>query len=151
MRYLERVSINIYKIAFSRQLEKFRGGSIESVLRRAMSLIDEETKRDIKEFIRDHQSGTGAFVDKAGRSDLYYTLFGYLTASALDMKEIMPVLKSYIENEIQNNKLSGVNLYCAAVICPGLCDNQKYIDFLRDSVRNNLEEYLQNKGAYGAF
>jgi hypothetical protein len=71
---------------------------------------------EIRSFIRKKLTPQGAFADRAGKSDLYYSLFGYYIAKAFSVTEAFDPLKNYIKEKINDNDLSGVNLYCGAIL-----------------------------------
>lgn len=53
-------------------------------LQHAVTLLDEQGRDEVLQFILNNQHSDGGFCDRGGRSDLYYSLFGLLILKALD-------------------------------------------------------------------
>ena len=87
----------LYKLAASRTLKKIQAKSIESVLKNSISMLDPDMVNEIRFFIIDKQTPEGGFSDRAGKCDIYYSLFGYLVAEALNIKEVNETLKKYVK------------------------------------------------------
>jgi prenyltransferase beta subunit len=49
-----------------------------SQLRNALDLLDQEGQQEVFQFLKSQQQEDGGFIDRGGRSDLYYSLFGML-------------------------------------------------------------------------
>ena len=56
-----------------------------SLLRNAQDLLDEEGQQEVFQFLKSQQHEDGGFMDRGGRSDLYYSLFGMLLLRAWGM------------------------------------------------------------------
>jgi hypothetical protein len=116
MKFWVRLSKSIFKLAALPLLIKIRPKSIESVLKKSISLLNDEMVDEIRSFIREKLAPEGGFADRAGKSDLYYSLFGYYIAEAFSVTEAIDPLKNYIKNKVTDSNLSGVNLYCGAIL-----------------------------------
>lgn len=57
---------------------------IIELLARAFSLLDEEGRAEVINFVMVEQNPDGGFKDRAGRSDLYYSLFGMMILRAAE-------------------------------------------------------------------
>src|SRR4030065_181221 len=101
MRFWERFSKIIYKTIALKYLQKFQDYPLETVLRHSSDILDADTINEVKSYVIDQQTVSGAFADKAGRGDLYYTLFGCFVAEALGITEILPGLKRYVREMVQ--------------------------------------------------
>lgn len=116
-------------------LHTFEERSPESTLTRSLNLLNDESIDSLKIFVIGRQTASGGFSDRAGRADLYYSLFGLFVSEALGMKEVMPGLRRYVESEILRGNIGGVHLHCAAILSSKLnCDNYNrsyFIDKLR--------------------
>lgn len=53
-----------------------------ALLRNALSLLDEQGRDEVLQFLVSQQNEDGGFIDRGGRSDLYYSLFGGLMLRA---------------------------------------------------------------------
>jgi hypothetical protein len=116
MRFWGIFSKTIFKFAARKPLRKIRDKSIESVLKNSISMIDHQTLAEIKMFVINRQTSAGGFADKVGNIDLYYSLFGYYIAEALEIHEVMPLFREYIKGVVQNDNLTGVYLKCAIIL-----------------------------------
>jgi len=56
-----------------------------SLLRNALDLLDQEGQQEVFQFLKSQQNDDGGFIDRGGRSDLYYSLFGMLLLEAWGM------------------------------------------------------------------
>jgi prenyltransferase beta subunit len=116
MKFLEIFSKNIFKLFAGRFLSRLSENSLEATLARSLRMLDAQTIDEIKNYIKGQQTKEGGFADKAGNSDLYYTLFGCLVAEAFEIDEVKPALKAYLKNIIATKELSGIYLKCALII-----------------------------------
>ena len=55
-----------------------------SLLRNALDLLDEQGQNEVFQFLKSQQNEDGGFMDRGGRSDLYYSLFGELMIKAME-------------------------------------------------------------------
>lgn len=116
MKLWERFLRIIYRVAAKPYLKKYNDKSLESVLQKSLLLLDDSVTNEIKIKVKQWVSADGGFTDRGGKSDLYYSLFGYFTAEALSLNEIFPKLKDFVNAKIDDPSLSGVNLRCAAIL-----------------------------------
>lgn len=116
MKFWVRFSRNIFKLAALPLLKKIRPKSIESILKKSIYLLNDEMVEEIRSFISQNQLAQGGFSNRAGKNDLYYSLFGYYLAEALDVTEVFSPLKNFVEENVTKNNLTGVNLYCGAIL-----------------------------------
>lgn len=61
------------------------------LLQNAVSLLDEQGKEEVRQFILNNQNNDGGFCDRGGASDLYYSLFGLLILKAVEETGHPPV------------------------------------------------------------
>jgi len=116
MKFWVRFSRNIFKLAAFPLLNKIRPKSIESVLIKSINLLNDEMVEEIRSFIKEKYTSQGGFADRAGKSDLYYSLFGYFLAEAFSVSEVFLPLKNYVNEKVTDKNLTGVNLYCDAIL-----------------------------------
>jgi len=62
-------------------------------------LLDEKSQQEIMDFISTQQHQNGAFTDRAGKPDLYYSLFGAWMSTALKLEVQQKRLADYIEKK----------------------------------------------------
>jgi hypothetical protein len=79
-------------------------------------MLDPETLEEMKAFVRGQQTASGGFVDRGGKCDLYYSLFGLFVSEALGMHEVVPSLKRYIREVSQTGQLEGIHWHCAVIL-----------------------------------
>jgi hypothetical protein len=141
MRYLEIPSKIIFRFVAGKTLKKIQKNSLENTLKNSLKMIDPSIISELKDFVRKRQTPSGGFSDKGGNADVYYTLFGCFVAEALEIKDVMPSLKKYVIEIIDNGKLTGVNQLCAIILFNKLCGNRK---LLLNSDRKTDPGLLQN-------
>lgn len=107
---------NIFKRFAGESIRRLSENSIEATLARSVKMLDPGTVNEIKNYIKNQQTTTGGFTDRGSKSDLYYSLFGFYLAEALEVDEIKPALKGYLYTAINTEDLSGINLKCALIL-----------------------------------
>lgn len=60
-------------------------------------MLDETARNEVQRFVESCQRPDGAFTDRGGNTDFYYSLFGVLIASALDLKDLTEKHKNFIQ------------------------------------------------------
>ena len=60
-------------------------------------MLDEKSQQEVTDFISHQQHQNGAFTDRAGNPDLYYSLFGAWMSTALKLKVQQKRLADYIK------------------------------------------------------
>jgi prenyltransferase beta subunit len=129
------------------------------VARLAPKLLGESTEL-VARFIRSQQNDDGGFKDRAGKSDLYYTVFGLDALTALQQELPLDRVAEFAEN-FNPHELDFVHL-CALIRCLTISRVK-----LQGNARGTLEECVMkfrakdggfsqtpngNRGtAYGAF
>ena len=151
MRSLERHSANIFNLFLRPYLRKFETQSPAVVLRKSLALLDPGTINDIKKFVADRQHPSGGFTDRAGKADLYYSLFGFYLAQALEMNDILQGTGEFVRNETGKSMPTGVNLKCAAILANELTDDKKLIRKLLKNIHREFKEHNAKQAEYGAF
>jgi len=151
MKFWEKPLKIIFKIVARKSIRIFQSTSIEQVLKKSLQMLDEQTIAELKAFtIRQHTS-QGGFADRAGNCDLYYSLFGYYIAEALNMQEVIPSLKEYVKNVVHTGNLIGVHLHAAAILYAKLFDETTLPKGLRLKIHNNLLHPDNKQGTYSVF
>ena len=118
----------------------------ESLLNAANTLSDEALAR-VKAFVQKQKHYHGGFMDRAGKSDLYYTVFGYTLSLVLDIKPDVKREKEYLQS-IDNKKLDFVHLICflRSEFLLKLIKLQQLANFdLRKDLKNGFIENLTIK------
>lgn len=151
MRSLEKLSANIFRSLTGRNALIFGQLSPEAVLKRSLGMLDTNASGDLKKYIGSRMHPSGGFKDRAGKPDLYYTLFGTFLAEALEMKDILITTRQYVENEIRIREPEGVHLYCASILASKLSAGRRLKSALKKRIRTNLDNGLVKQPAYGMF
>jgi prenyltransferase beta subunit len=151
MKFWEKFSKNIYKLAALPQINKVRPKLIESVLAKSLSMLDSEHVEEIRTFILNKQTSVGGFSDRVGRCDLYYTLFGYYIAESLSVTQVMEPLKKYVATTVSLNNLSGVYLYCGAILYAKLIGINSTTEKLRKQIVTDLTQKDLKQREYSEF
>lgn len=60
-------------------------------------MLDETARNEVINFVERCQHPNGAFTDRGGKPDFYYSLFGVLIASALDLKDLTDKHRIFIQ------------------------------------------------------
>lgn len=68
-------------------------------------LLDESSRAEIIEFVKSQQHKNGAFNDRSGNPDLYYSLFGCWIIKAMQLVEEQKKLKRYISEVTDSYKI----------------------------------------------
>ena len=130
-----------YKFAASRTLKKIQAKSIESVLQNSIAMLDPEMVKEMVSFIIGKQTPEGGFADRAGKCDIYYSLFGYFVAEALNIKKVNEPLKQYVKIAVFKNNLIGVDLFCGAILYVRLYG----IDSTSQKLKNQVSDVIRTK------
>lgn len=151
MKWWESFSVPIGKLIAAPYERRFSDCSPEVMLRNAGKIIDSHTMEEIKAFTRAAQTHSGGFADRAGKADVYYTLFGLLTGISLDMPDTCAAVKSFIGRELDQPALTGVHMHCIAIAGARLTIGKVHEEPLRSSVRRQIRHELKQERTYNAF
>ena len=115
-------------------------GSLRRVLRRGISMLNDETRAEVRGWVVAQQTKEGGFPDRAGNSDLYYTLFGMFLAEALETKQVLPALKDYVSGNTRKQDRQGIDLFCMTILSgslfPGDTGNERFAGEIRRITEN---------------
>jgi hypothetical protein len=151
MKFWVRFSRTIFKFAAYPLLNKIRPKSIESVLKKSINLLNDEMVEEIRDFIKQKFNPDGGFADRAGKSDLYYSLFGYYLAEAFSVSEVSVPLNKFIKEKVNDKNLSGVNLYCGAILYAKLNGTDDLSEKLGKQIGVNLKKSTIKQSEYSNF
>ncbi len=151
MRLSERLSGIIYRMPGLSNLQALYENSPEKVLARSLKILDSQTIQEIKDFTVNSQTQSGGFRDKGGRADMYYSLFGFFLADALDLKDVKQLLAGYIATGTDLSRLDGIHLHCAAIMAEKLDPGHRIKSLLRKRIRRDLKSRLSTRPVYGNF
>lgn len=108
-----------------------------------------EAADNVVAFLRSQQNSHGGFKDRAGNSDLYYTVFGVEALAAMRQEIDGKILTEYLRAFGDGPSLNFVHLACLARgwanVPPGQID-----DLTRDSLIARIESHRSADGGYDA-
>ena len=139
MKFWAKFSKTIFKIIAYPWLRKIAPKSIEAVLKRSIDILEPSMVCEIKSYILEHQTPQGGFADRAGKSDLYYSLFGYFISESFSVSEVQTPLKKYVKQSVTESILTGVHLYCGAILYAKLCGSDSYTKKLKKQIITSLK------------
>jgi prenyltransferase beta subunit len=117
------------------------------VARLAPKLLGDATPL-VKEFLESQAGDTGAFGNREGAPDLYYTVFGLEGLSALQVSiPKADALRSWIVAEAQNSRLDFVHL-CSLVRSAASLGNNVFTEEERRGLVERIEAYRTPDGGY---
>jgi hypothetical protein len=151
MRFWERFSKITFNLFALLTGNKIQVKSIESVLKNAVVMLDPESLKQLRSYVINQQTSEGGFPDRAGKCDIYYSLFGCFIAEALDIKTINAPLKHYVNNIVKRDNLSGINLHCASILYAKLFGLETFPKTLRKKVTTDLQQSGSQLPIYSNF
>lgn len=151
MKFWGRFSRSIFRFLAKAQLIKVQPKLLESVLRKSTLMLDIEMLSEIRSFILSQQTKQGGFADRGGKTDLYYSLFGYFVAEALSVTEVNEPLKIYTKEVVGKNKLTSVYLYCGAILYAKLIGLDETTEKLRIQIVSDLAGKPSKQPEYSGF
>jgi hypothetical protein len=140
-----------YRSAASPFLKQYQKKSIESVLKKSTSIFDADIQTEIKNHLLKSITKDGGFADRGGKTDLYYSMFGCFVAEALSVNEIFPALKDYVKRSVTQESLSGIHLFCGAILYSKLHGFDSTTEKLRKKVEVELKNNHGSKSEYNYF
>lgn len=140
-----------YRSAASPFLKRYQKKSIESVLKKSTTIFDTEIQSEIKNHLLKTITKDGGFADRGGKTDLYYSMFGCFVAEALSVNEIFPALKDYVKRAVTQDSLTGIHLFCGAILYSKLHGFDSTTEKLRKKVEIELTNNNGSKSEYNYF
>src|SRR2546425_2605993 len=116
------------------------------VARLAPKLLGESTEL-VRQFIRRQQNEDGGFKDRAGKSDLYYTVFGIDSLVALQEPLSEERIESYLRRFGKGEGLDFVHLTCLAR-CWSALPPQRWPAETRQEILRRIESHRTKDGGY---
>ena len=138
MKFWEKFSKTIFKLAAQQQLKKIRPKLLESVLAKSITMLDEGMILEMRSFVLSQQTTEGGFADRGGKSDLYYSLFGYFIGVSLSVPGYEEPLKKYVEVTVSSGDLTGVYRYCGAILYAKMIGLDEVTEKLRKEILQDL-------------
>jgi hypothetical protein len=91
------------------------------LVKKGFATLDEKNQNEVIEFIKSCQHSEGGFTDRAGKPDLYYSLFGTWLSVALDEMQIQVQHKKFIArlSEIHENTVEEFASLLIKISIPG--------------------------------
>jgi prenyltransferase beta subunit len=105
-----------------------------------------ESRELVESFVRSQLNPDGAFANRAGESDLYYTVFGIESLVALQVEPPVEDVVRYLRTMSDGDGLDFVHLACLARAWAGV--NRKADAVLSDSMAARIEAHRTADGGY---
>ena len=116
------------------------------VARLAPKVLGDSTEL-IREYLTRKQNPDGGFQDRAGKSDLYYTVFGMDALLAIQSDRHLEKTREYIHSFHQGNELDFVHLCCLARGWAGVTGGTSQSPFAQD-ILQRIESFRTTDGGY---
>lgn len=118
------------------------------VARLAPKLLGDSAAQ-VEAFLRAQQNADGGFKDRAGTSDLYYTVFGIEGLFALQANLPLHALEMYLQSFGDGDSLDFVHLACLAR-CWAMLPREKLGEPARKGMLDRVEMFRSADGGYHA-
>lgn len=151
MRFWEKFSKTTFNLYALVSGNKIQVKSIESVLKNAVAMIDPVTLKQMRTYVIGLQTSEGGFPDRAGKCDIYYSLFGCFVAEALGIERTTASLKHYVNKIVRTENLTGINLHCATILYAKLFGLDTFPKSLKEKVFNDLHQTGSKLPIYSNF
>ena len=108
------------------------------LIKSGLELLDQQSQREIKQFVMESQNDDGGFVDRGQQPDLYYSLFGFWLASALKIDDTLDRFKTFIHAQRIEALSNPVDRFSLILIQQGLFSGkQRNPKLLKQFFRRN--------------
>lgn len=119
---------------------------LSNYIEKGFCMLDDESVNEVKQFIQSLQNADGGFSDRAGKSDLYYSLFAHLILNCTSDKSYQEQLKCFISEKSKARDKHLVDLCCLAIMNKDLTGNRiRGMKYLFPAIR-----YLSDKSYDGS-
>jgi hypothetical protein len=108
-----------------------------------------ESADTVVAFLRSQLNADGGFKDRAGNSDLYYTVFGIESLFALRADLPTQALEKYLRSFGAGEDLDLVHVACLAR-CWAMLSRQSLEEPIRDAILSHIESHRSADGGYNA-
>ncbi|HEX4793192.1 MAG TPA: prenyltransferase/squalene oxidase repeat-containing protein [Humisphaera sp.] len=108
-----------------------------------------ESAQTVADYLRSQMNPDGGCKDRAGASDLYYTVFGIEGLFALRADVPLDKLESYLRSFGNGGELDLVHVACLAR-CWAMLPREKLDDITRDAILAHIESHRSTDGGYHA-
>ncbi len=95
-----------------------------NTLKTGYHALDQSAQHQIADFVASRQHPEGGFVDRAGKPDLYYSLFGFWLSAALNLDTLLEKHKIFI-GSVRNHPDKTIDLLAFTLIRTGMFRNDK--------------------------
>ncbi len=147
MKFLGKYSKSIYNF-YRKRLQNV---SFEHILKKSLLLLEPGVRDEIKAFITSKIVKESGFVGRDNKPDIYYTLFGYFLSEALDVSVTLLSIKQFIKSLVHSAGLSGVHLFCEAILYSKIVGNDKQTNLLKKKVIDELKFIEKKQVEYHVF
>lgn len=89
---------------------------LSNYIEKGFGMLDNQSANDVKLFVLSSQNYDGGFFDRAGKSDLYYSLFAYFILKHTNDKSYQKKLQHFISEKGKEKDKHLVDLCCLAIL-----------------------------------
>ncbi len=126
-------------------------GLLNSLPRQGTDLLTGQVRDEMRHLLKERQTRAGGFPDRAGTEDVYYTLFGFLLAEALEEESVLSGIRSYILDKRKLPFPGGVDLFCMAILSASLFPGDPRNHHLAAAIRKELTKKNPETNLYTPF
>ena len=137
------------KRSLFRELQE--AGSLRHLLKCGIHLLNPETLAEIRDWLIAQQTKEGGFPDRAGKCDLYYTLFGFFLSEALEADQVLPALKAFAGRTACAEHPAAIDLFCITILNASLFPHDARTRQFAGEVRKIMEERTLPQSEYAPF
>jgi len=123
---------------------RYQNASIGLVLENALQFLNKDTVEEMRQKSLNFRNNNGGFCDRAGNSDLYYSLFGMFVGNALQINNTNENLRKYLQSAGIVKNMDGVNAYCLSIISSVSGYVDKKTEEIKQQIKKRLLENLQH-------
>ena len=116
MKLLEKFSAPIFN-QMAQVIFRFQNvTSFEEYLRKSLTYLEPQSIEEIRTYILSQQNDNGAFIDRAGNADIYYSLFGYFLTETFDLGDVKNSFRKYVNLYQPTEDRKNIYLFCQAIL-----------------------------------
>jgi len=91
-------------------------GQLMDLSAKSLLLLDDSSREEIRDFIRSMQNPDGGFKNRAGDSDIYYSLFGYCLAEVFGEQHMLDKLKEFVILTRKEKAIGFIHSCCLVIL-----------------------------------
>lgn len=115
-------------------------------LKRGAKMLCEEERELVRSYVRSQMTEDDCFINRGGRKDIYYTMFGWMLSYVLDIKTEDRKRKAYLDSiDVESLDELHKSVYGQCVLLDELLSKGLVIAAISNwNKRNHIEEFFKN-------